>query len=418
MGLDLHEIAEELEELEKRIDRLRALYEQYFMGIEKLEPQIPRKDVERRIHALRKEKLRNTGQRFKFQMLAQRYNTMQQHWGRIVREIENGTYRRGLARGAQRSGEAEPVTILAKRRQQRLARLAATQAEHEPALHPAVAEPAGAPAASEAERVLHPAAVEPAAAPAAAERVAQNPAVPPPVAPGLGLFFRGSPGVQKRAPAALHPPPASASSTSSHEGPSRAAALAAGLKTQRSSSQPRLSEPIGLDFDSDAATPAFTRVAAPPREVVRSAPSPARPPPPRGLPHRAPPSPPVTSPAPHPPLARPTAPAAPHPPLARPTAPAAPHPAAAAARPAAPPPTPSSPQAARSLSEQRVRQIYNQYVEARRSANESTAGLTYDKLARTLNAQSEKYRASHATKTVDFEVEVKNGRTVLKPVLK
>ena len=48
------EIELELEELETRIDRLRALYEQYFMGIERLEPQVPRKDVDRRFQELRK----------------------------------------------------------------------------------------------------------------------------------------------------------------------------------------------------------------------------------------------------------------------------------------------------------------------------------------------------------------------------
>ncbi len=36
-------------ELEIAVDRLRSLYEQYFMGIEKLEPMVPRKDVDRRI---------------------------------------------------------------------------------------------------------------------------------------------------------------------------------------------------------------------------------------------------------------------------------------------------------------------------------------------------------------------------------
>ena len=32
----------QLTELEEKIDRVRALYEQYFMGIERLEPLIPR----------------------------------------------------------------------------------------------------------------------------------------------------------------------------------------------------------------------------------------------------------------------------------------------------------------------------------------------------------------------------------------
>ena len=56
-------------ELETRMDRLRALYDQYFMGIERLEPLVPRKDVERRMAVLRKEQIRNTGLRFKFQTL-------------------------------------------------------------------------------------------------------------------------------------------------------------------------------------------------------------------------------------------------------------------------------------------------------------------------------------------------------------
>ena len=80
-----------ISELEVAVDRLRSLYEQYFMGFEKLEPTVPRKEVDRRIHALRKEQIRNTALRFRFQMILQRYNVFQTHWQRICREIENGT---------------------------------------------------------------------------------------------------------------------------------------------------------------------------------------------------------------------------------------------------------------------------------------------------------------------------------------
>ena len=76
-----------LEELETRLERLRALYEQYFMGIERIEPAIARKDVDRRIYVLRREKIRNTAKRFKLQTIIQRYNTFQQYWQRICREI-------------------------------------------------------------------------------------------------------------------------------------------------------------------------------------------------------------------------------------------------------------------------------------------------------------------------------------------
>ncbi len=89
-------------ELELGVDRLRSLYEQYFMGIEKLEPTVPRKDVDRRIHVLRKEQIRNTALRFRFLMILQRYNTYQSHWQRICREIENGTFKRHMMRAQRR----------------------------------------------------------------------------------------------------------------------------------------------------------------------------------------------------------------------------------------------------------------------------------------------------------------------------
>lgn len=95
----------ELSELENRLERLRALYEQYFLGIEKIEPGVARKDVDRRFWLMRKVKVRNTARRFKLQMLTQRYNTLQQYWTKICRQIENGTYIRQLAKAKRRAAE-------------------------------------------------------------------------------------------------------------------------------------------------------------------------------------------------------------------------------------------------------------------------------------------------------------------------
>lgn len=105
-----------LEELEQRLERLRSLYEQYFLGIEKVEPTIARKDVDRRFWLLRRTKLRNTARRFRMQLLVQRYNTFQQYWMRICRQIEAGTYIRHVIRAEKRFGK-EAVTIAAKRRE-------------------------------------------------------------------------------------------------------------------------------------------------------------------------------------------------------------------------------------------------------------------------------------------------------------
>ncbi len=92
--MDQAEIELLVEELELRIDRLRALYEQYFMGFERLEPSVARKDVERRVDLLRREQIRNTALKFRCQSMFQRYSTYQAYWTRMVRAIEEGTFKR------------------------------------------------------------------------------------------------------------------------------------------------------------------------------------------------------------------------------------------------------------------------------------------------------------------------------------
>ena len=92
-------------ELEERVDRLRNIYEQYFLGFEKLEPTVPRKDVDRRLAILRKEQIRNTAMRFRFQVVTQKYNTYAMHWVRICRQIEEGTYKRHVRKAKQRFGD-------------------------------------------------------------------------------------------------------------------------------------------------------------------------------------------------------------------------------------------------------------------------------------------------------------------------
>lgn len=103
--MDSAQIDQELSDLDTTLDRLRVTYEQYFLGFERIEPQKLRKDVERRMGVLRREQLRNTALKFRFQTLVQRLSSLQQHWGRITRQIENGTFKRDVARAAVRFGD-------------------------------------------------------------------------------------------------------------------------------------------------------------------------------------------------------------------------------------------------------------------------------------------------------------------------
>lgn len=64
-----------------------------------------------------------------------------------------------------------------------------------------------------------------------------------------------------------------------------------------------------------------------------------------------------------------------------------------------------------------MRTLYAQFVDAKRKQNESTAAITYEGVAKSLRDSSAKLREKHG-KNVDFEVTVKDGKTILKPVLR
>ncbi|WP_437861612.1 MXAN_5187 C-terminal domain-containing protein [Sorangium sp. So ce363] len=492
------EVERELEELETRIERLRALYEQYFMGIERLEPLIPRKDVERRIWVMRREQIRNTGLRFKFQMLIQRYNTFQQYWGRISREIENGTYRRDVIRAAKRVGAKEALTIVGRKRAERYAELAEQQETAREPVHRAddsggheeidvddeavTLAPPPLPAASllgkrslaalAAEEAAPRAAVAPLTAPEASSAAPASspvrPALAPPAMPqaaaavkpaplgglprGLGLTRPQQKPAESK-PAEAKPAEASPAGAKSPARPAvdkaqpaagansrqRLAELAAEMRAQRTKT-------------GDAAKAA----AGPPDALTDVAPEP--PPAPKRPPPLSPVKPSPGAPAEAPAVAAAAAAGeakgtgarrqervhSERPPSARrrrSTAPPAAETGAASGARHTAPRTPSRPpEAARAgldaavrarpappqrsaarddeLPEQRLRQIYAKYVETKRAARESTAGVTYERLAESLRAQAAKLRATNPAKSVDYDVVVKDGKTLLKPILK
>jgi hypothetical protein len=328
--LEPAEISQLIGELEERVERLRALYDQYFMGIERLEPLILRKEVDRRLWALRREQIRNTGMRFKLETTIQRYNTYQQYWQRIVREIENGTYQRDLGRAAQRFGD-NAVTAFAKRRQKMFEKGQAKRAERD------------------------------------AQR--QRASEPPP-----------------------EPTANESSSSESFE-----------VEFEDSEIYADQAPPLSLELGTSRPPP--PRPAAPP---VKLPPRPLSPPPARAS---------------NPGVA-PTSPLAPN--AGSLPKPAAPPPRAPApSQPQVRPPLPSRPEVRAPvasgpddvLTATRLRQIYGQYVEAKRKANESTAAITFEKVAANLRETATQLRAK-GKGSVDFEVVMKNGKPVLKPVVK
>ncbi|MBW2524015.1 MAG: hypothetical protein JRI23_07565, partial [Deltaproteobacteria bacterium] len=65
-----------------------------------------------------------------------------------------------------------------------------------------------------------------------------------------------------------------------------------------------------------------------------------------------------------------------------------------------------------------ARKLYDQYVAAKKAGGESTKGLTFQKMARSLQKQTDKLRQKHGNRKIDYEVVTKDGRTQIRPKIK
>jgi hypothetical protein len=96
-----------INQLEQRMTRLRSLYEQYFMGIERIPPHTLRKEVVRIVFQLEQAHVQNTAMKFRIRSLVQRFNSYKTYWNRTERQIEEGTYKRDRARAARNQRRRE-----------------------------------------------------------------------------------------------------------------------------------------------------------------------------------------------------------------------------------------------------------------------------------------------------------------------
>ena len=361
------------------------------MGIERLEPTIPRKDLDRRVEALRKTPFQNTAKRFKFQTLVQRYTSLQQYWYRTCRDIENGTYRKHLMKARRRfeSDDNNPIDQADERKQR--AELASGAKEKAEADLASLLDD-DVDLSAEFDKVIHrldPPAPNPAPAGSrltslkdlddgASEERKKRLLGPGPSVGGL----KPLPRVTSTAPRPLGaaPPP-------NRSGPSPSAQPSA----PKPSTSPR--------------TAAATKESPQPR-----APQPQAPPPRAPQPQTPPPR-----------AAQPQIPArGAQPQGTQPQQPRAPQPQAPPPR-AAPPQAPPRPAAAAAgqpngLSEDRIRAIHAQYQRAR--AETQASAVSFEKLQRNIRETENQLRAKHRGRDVDFDVTIKDGKAILKPRLK
>jgi hypothetical protein len=92
--------------------------------------------------------------------------------------------------------------------------------------------------------------------------------------------------------------------------------------------------------------------------------------------------------------------------------------AATASQQAAPPKAPAPVAAPGGMGEAQMRALYAAYIAAKKSCSEDVSRLTYEAVARSVSKQIPEIMTRFQAKTVEFKVEVKGGKAVLKAVPK
>lgn len=91
-----------IKDLEGELGLLKARYEQWIQGIERIPPARQKDRLERRLRELRREQPNNTAMRYRFQAVFARWTTMNTYWQRITRQIEEGTFRRDVQKAKRK----------------------------------------------------------------------------------------------------------------------------------------------------------------------------------------------------------------------------------------------------------------------------------------------------------------------------
>jgi hypothetical protein len=128
--------------LDSSIDKLRVVYEQFFLGLERFEPVQLRKNIQLELRMLKENPPNNTALKFLLARMETKFRTYEQYWNRVLREIEDGIYERQLQRMRRRlRDEGLPDNVLDNVRTRgeleaamtRIAELRQQQADPEPA---------------------------------------------------------------------------------------------------------------------------------------------------------------------------------------------------------------------------------------------------------------------------------------------
>ena len=95
------EIENEISRLKKKLQEVRLSFEKYFCGNEKRPPVKEREALKKDLSRLKQIYLTNAALKFQVQSLGSSFNTLESHWEKTCRLIEEGKYKRDQFRSRQ-----------------------------------------------------------------------------------------------------------------------------------------------------------------------------------------------------------------------------------------------------------------------------------------------------------------------------
>jgi len=97
-------LANQMDEIERRMFFLKITYEKYFSGLESVEPLRDKDDLKRNMREISRGRIVTTRERHKWQALKARMTSLEQYWKRNLVMIERGTHPKMQFRANLRSG--------------------------------------------------------------------------------------------------------------------------------------------------------------------------------------------------------------------------------------------------------------------------------------------------------------------------
>lgn len=342
-------------ELEADLAELRAAYDLYFQGVERLPPLKKHDAYKKNYQKLKGSMIRQTAAKFRIETIGQKLLTYERLWERTLKEIENGTFKRDLAKLKRKDQRQK------KRPEAQEASFDVDEDLDLSDLDDGADDLSSALAAAEA-------AVSKPVAPAVPAIAPLVPAIAPAVRPVTGLV-----------PAITPVTPAGGLRAT----PTIPAVTPAGGVKPITPSIPAVTPAGGVK-------PAMPKITSGNFPAVAPAIKPASGPVP------------AVKPASQPPPARPAATGS--------------NPALRAAAPASRPPAPVG--ADGGLSDTKIKAIYDAYVMAKKRCGEDTRAVTLDSVSSSLKKQVPELMKQHNARSVEFKVVIKDGKAVLRALPK